>query len=169
VHVRSALCRLFGVRGARNCSWYLFYAEYVTLHSLYCKIMCRICHPTLSPSCKIMCRICHLTLSYRIMYRICHPTLSPSCKIMCRICHLTTQHETSICLNLVCQVQCSWFSIGVLACENLPYISQPKYKTYKISLDKLQFKCMSYDLQMMEDLWKLNKVHEQKNQHSCNL
>jgi hypothetical protein len=22
VHVRSALCHLFGVRGARNCSWY---------------------------------------------------------------------------------------------------------------------------------------------------
>jgi hypothetical protein len=32
VHVRSALCHLFGVREARNCSWYLFYAESVTLH-----------------------------------------------------------------------------------------------------------------------------------------
>ncbi len=30
VHVRSALCHLFGVRGARNCSCYLFYAESVT-------------------------------------------------------------------------------------------------------------------------------------------
>lgn len=36
--------------------------------------------------------------------------------------------ETSICLNLVCQVQCSWFSIGVLARENLPYIPNQNTK-----------------------------------------
>ncbi len=40
VHVRSALCHLFCVRGARNCSWYLFYAESVTLHSLWVGRLC---------------------------------------------------------------------------------------------------------------------------------
>jgi hypothetical protein len=40
VHVRSALSRLVGVRGARNCSWYLFYAEYVTLHSIRVARLC---------------------------------------------------------------------------------------------------------------------------------
>jgi hypothetical protein len=105
VHVRSALCHLFGVRGARNCSWHLFYAESVTLHSLCCKIMYRICHPTLSPSCKIMCRICHLTLSlsYRIMCRICHLTLSLSYKIMCRICHLTLSLSYKI-MSRICHL-----------------------------------------------------------------
>jgi hypothetical protein len=40
VHVRSALCHLFGVRGARNCCWCLFYAEYVTLQSLCVARLC---------------------------------------------------------------------------------------------------------------------------------
>lgn len=99
----------------------------------------------LDAQCLFALRKIKLLLSFMYDFLVSHVYYNPKVwvGIMC--------WETSICLNLMCQVQCSWFSIGVLACENLPYISQPIYKSYKFSLDKLRFNVCS----MTSKWWKI--------------